>query len=204
VVSETGLAPMGWRYYDPAAGRFLTRDPIGYNGGANLYGYCDGDPVNWADPWGLLKKQSKPMKQPCRMSVLDAWNSTGGRVIRAASVYDMRVRSINSTISEAVKITKVVTWCSDVVNLTNTVYRDRDEVTKDDDPRNDPDAQHIDDEETVCERKIRKNLRPTPKRAEDGLDLVLKMLMPESAGTFPAALWAWQRALREHPKGITG
>ncbi|WP_155850477.1 hypothetical protein [Chthonomonas calidirosea] len=27
----------GHQYYDVAAGRFLTRDPIGYVGGINLY-----------------------------------------------------------------------------------------------------------------------------------------------------------------------
>ncbi|MHB9132351.1 MAG: tandem-95 repeat protein [Armatimonadota bacterium] len=50
---ETGLQLCTFRYYDPAAVRFLTRDPIGYTGGANLYGYCGGDPVNSADPLGL-------------------------------------------------------------------------------------------------------------------------------------------------------
>ena len=36
-----------FRYYDPAIGRWLTRDPIGYEGGVNLYGYVEGNPVNW-------------------------------------------------------------------------------------------------------------------------------------------------------------
>ncbi len=44
---------MGHRYYDPGTGRFLTRDPIGYGGGMNLYGYADGNPVNESDPSGL-------------------------------------------------------------------------------------------------------------------------------------------------------
>jgi len=42
------------RYYDPANGRWLTRDPIGFGGGVNLYGYCGGGPVGAVDPWGLL------------------------------------------------------------------------------------------------------------------------------------------------------
>ena len=41
------------RYYDPGAGKFINRDPIGYEGGANLYGFCGGNPVNESDPSGL-------------------------------------------------------------------------------------------------------------------------------------------------------
>jgi uncharacterized protein RhaS with RHS repeats len=45
------------RYYDPTEGRWLTRDPIGYAGGLNLYGYCSGNPVNLVDPLGLCGEQ---------------------------------------------------------------------------------------------------------------------------------------------------
>jgi RHS repeat-associated protein len=41
------------RFYIPGLGRFGTADPIGHDGGLNLYGYCAGDPVNRTDPWGL-------------------------------------------------------------------------------------------------------------------------------------------------------
>ncbi len=41
------------RYYDPATGRFTQEDPIGLAGGLNLYGFARGDPVNFADPFGL-------------------------------------------------------------------------------------------------------------------------------------------------------
>ncbi len=40
------------RFYDPANGRFLTRDPIGYQGGINLYAYCANNPLMMIDPWG--------------------------------------------------------------------------------------------------------------------------------------------------------
>ncbi len=40
------------RVYDPIAGRFLQTDPIGYEGGTNVYGYVGGDPVNVSDPSG--------------------------------------------------------------------------------------------------------------------------------------------------------
>jgi RHS repeat-associated protein len=40
------------RYYDPGTGRFTQEDPIGLAGGLNVYGFADGDPVNFADPFG--------------------------------------------------------------------------------------------------------------------------------------------------------
>jgi RHS repeat-associated protein len=49
---ETGLQLLTNRYYDPSAGRFLTRDPIGYNGGVNLYSYVKDNPVMYTDPLG--------------------------------------------------------------------------------------------------------------------------------------------------------
>ena len=40
------------RYYGPALGGWLTRDPIGYSGGINLYGYVESAPVGLADSRG--------------------------------------------------------------------------------------------------------------------------------------------------------
>ncbi len=50
--TETGLILCTHRHYDPQQGRFLTRDPIGYDGGINLYSYTQNNPVNWMDPDG--------------------------------------------------------------------------------------------------------------------------------------------------------
>jgi RHS repeat-associated protein len=49
----SGLIYMRNRYYDPASGRFTQQDPIGLAGGLNLYGFANGDPVNFSDPFGL-------------------------------------------------------------------------------------------------------------------------------------------------------
>ncbi len=49
----TGLYLLTHRYYDAGAGRFVTRDPIGYTGGINLYGFAGNNPVNESDPSGF-------------------------------------------------------------------------------------------------------------------------------------------------------
>ncbi|MBB4099039.1 DUF4123 domain-containing protein [Sphingomonas kyeonggiensis] len=54
--AETGLHYNRFRYYDPALGRYLSRDPIGVAGGLNCYAYAGNDPVNRADPTGLWWK----------------------------------------------------------------------------------------------------------------------------------------------------
>jgi uncharacterized protein RhaS with RHS repeats len=42
------------RMYQPETGRYLTPDPIGFEGGdINLYVYTRNNPVNLIDPWGL-------------------------------------------------------------------------------------------------------------------------------------------------------
>ncbi len=50
---DTGLVRFGAREYDAELGRWLSRDPIGFAGGWNQFGYVAGDPVNLVDPLGL-------------------------------------------------------------------------------------------------------------------------------------------------------
>ena len=50
---ETGLVCYGLRYYNPALGRFLNRDPIWEAGGPNLYAFCGNNGVNRWDFLGL-------------------------------------------------------------------------------------------------------------------------------------------------------
>jgi RHS repeat-associated protein len=50
---ELGLMHYKARAYSPRYGRFLQADPIGTNGGLNVYEYAGSDPVNASDPSGL-------------------------------------------------------------------------------------------------------------------------------------------------------
>jgi RHS repeat-associated protein len=48
-----GFYYMRARYYDPAIGRFISEDPIGFEGGdVNLYAYASNNPVNFFDSNG--------------------------------------------------------------------------------------------------------------------------------------------------------
>lgn len=52
---DAGLVRFGARDYDPALGRWVAKDPIDFAGGdVVLYGYVEGDPVNFTDPAGTV------------------------------------------------------------------------------------------------------------------------------------------------------
>ena len=51
---QTGLYNYGYRYYLPALGRWPNRDPIGEEGGLNLYVFAENNGVNFVDAYGLI------------------------------------------------------------------------------------------------------------------------------------------------------
>jgi RHS repeat-associated protein len=53
----SGLEFSVYRAFDPNAGRWLNRDPIGERGGVNLYGYVVESPINLKDYLGLSPDQ---------------------------------------------------------------------------------------------------------------------------------------------------
>jgi len=50
---ESGLCYYGFRCYSPSMGRWLSRDPIGEQGGLSLYGMAENNAVDLIDPLGL-------------------------------------------------------------------------------------------------------------------------------------------------------
>ena len=48
-----GLYYVRGRWYDPQAGRFVQEDPMGVDGGINVYTFAGDDPINGSDPSGM-------------------------------------------------------------------------------------------------------------------------------------------------------
>ena len=55
---DTGLVRFGARDYNPSIGRWLSKDPIRFDGGWNFYVYVGNDPVNKIDPLGLYEQET--------------------------------------------------------------------------------------------------------------------------------------------------
>lgn len=50
--SETELHYNRYRYYEPHSARYMSKDPIGLEGGLNTSAYVN-NPTHWIDPMGL-------------------------------------------------------------------------------------------------------------------------------------------------------
>ena len=108
--SETGLVYYNYRYYSPELGRWINRDPIGEDGGNNLYGFVGNSPINFLDKLGLAWKFTFERESDITMisngthmsiegevdgEVLQGWNfqpknfcGTYGKCERKAKVYN--------------------------------------------------------------------------------------------------------------------
>jgi RHS repeat-associated protein len=85
----TGLLYRRNRYYDPQTGRFTQSDPIGLAGGLNLYGYANGDPINYSDPFGLCPDStSTEAQEECEE---EAERDVGEEAERACAIESFRL-----------------------------------------------------------------------------------------------------------------
>jgi RHS repeat-associated protein len=53
---ESDLVYYGYRFYSPSTGSWLSPDPMGEQGGMNLYGFVINDPINYFDDCGFKPK----------------------------------------------------------------------------------------------------------------------------------------------------
>ena len=84
------------RYYDPAAGRFISEDPI--LSGINWYAYCNNNPINATDPTG------KMVEDPLEASAIGGTIEGGGgfaamvKTYIENKVYDLMSKYVAATL----------------------------------------------------------------------------------------------------------
>jgi hypothetical protein len=61
-------SPSAHAYYNPTAGKWLSRDPIGERGGKNLYGFVRNRPIYRFDPLGLEEQGPQNFSAICQMA----------------------------------------------------------------------------------------------------------------------------------------
>ena len=104
----TGLYLLTHRYYDVGAGRFINRDPIGYRGGINLYGFAGNNPVNRMDPEGTEIAYSgfSPAEKKYVQKVLNALRSKkNGKYISPRGAYLVNTADKSSKLFLIIKAT---------------------------------------------------------------------------------------------------
>jgi RHS repeat-associated protein len=84
---ESGLYFMRGRFYDPRSGRWISEDPIGIEGGPNLYAYSGNDPVNNSDPNGTEYRRNAD-GQMC-----ETWADVTFFYNQNGEIFDYRINS---------------------------------------------------------------------------------------------------------------
>lgn len=91
--AATGLVHFRARWYDPAVGRWISKDPIRLHGGLNLYAFCADDPVNFTDRFGLCKKKTEEEEGEEDSSESVEESTLGEQILNAANAANAAVQS---------------------------------------------------------------------------------------------------------------
>jgi RHS repeat-associated protein len=123
----SGLLYRRNRYLDPKSGRFTQEDPIGLAGGLNLFGYANGDPVNFGDPFGLkvcfkanpqVRQMSGSRQVGTQVAALE--QATGSTIALDSDncIASVRERRVGSGFAELRRRLQELAAADEVINIT--------------------------------------------------------------------------------------
>ncbi|MBI4619432.1 MAG: RHS repeat-associated core domain-containing protein, partial [Desulfobacterales bacterium] len=97
MTEPNGFYYMKARYYDPNVGRFISEDPIGFEGGdVNLMVYVGANPVNEIDPSGLFP-------------IIDS-NKPGEKIPRGLRDNARAIKELENTLKGIKRFNKFTEW----------------------------------------------------------------------------------------------
>ncbi len=98
---ETNWTYFGRRYYDAATGRWTTPDPIGFEGGANLYAYLLNNPLTHIDLYGLADANASTNQQadPGPRNIVERIVRKAGEIIRMIGNHCIPIPGVRRVIS---------------------------------------------------------------------------------------------------------
>ncbi len=96
---ETDLLYYGRRYLNTSTGGWLSRDPMGEQGGANLYGFVRNDPIQFIDPFGLKWKVIRARGQLAAAicDCADTWDALARKIHLDTSDYQKWAHTTDAT-----------------------------------------------------------------------------------------------------------
>lgn len=115
--ASVALCYYGYRYYDPATGRWPSRDPIQERGGLNLYGFVDNDGLNQWDFLGLLSASASL----CR-ALADTMNILENEMASTRETYNSIGNAMNFVGNQLRSIYEDVSWNTLQSLLTDMAY----------------------------------------------------------------------------------
>lgn len=87
----------------PTLQRFISRDPIGLRGGANLYSYVGNDPMRWNDPMGL-----QPTTEQKYLALLNDYRKLRKRDCKHFIDYLRNIADRSSNIEEFMRLSQAL------------------------------------------------------------------------------------------------
>lgn len=126
---DTTLSLTMFRAYDPAVGRWLSRDPIGERGGENSYAYVGGNPISRIDPFGLACNGQGCWNTPNERAYAQAgdWKNYYATASAGGDGYAREAGNVASNIGILSGITnyRLASLISDHLPVGNTCATDR-------------------------------------------------------------------------------